>query len=407
VKEKKITFANSKNRGGLKTKKGKKAFTLIELLAIIVILAIIAVITVPIILNIIENSKKGAATDSAYGYKDAVNKWYVSKLSEDHDFKISGEYTVTNGVLNGLGVNNVEIPVSGNKPTSGKLHYTNNVLDDGCLVIGDYKITFKSDGSINETVKGDCSDYEFSQGNSGNQTATPLEIGTTVNYVTSLNNVELSDWKVFYSDSDYTYLILSDYLPNAAVSITNIETYGTYGVYTSVDRATLINAMTTPSNWSALINNGTINETPLSSEVKSNVNVTAMGSPTIELWVNSWNETYSNDTLYIRYVGTNDIDNNNFYATGYAIGDSANPTTLGIYLSSKTGYDNILYFPHHETSLDDSSCYGYWLASPHAGSDEAFSVMTINYDGASGHYQYDGDYAFRPVIKLPTSVLNQ
>ena len=49
--------------------KKKNAFTLIELLAIIVILAIIAVITVPIILNIIENSRKGAAKDSAYGYK--------------------------------------------------------------------------------------------------------------------------------------------------------------------------------------------------------------------------------------------------------------------------------------------------------------------------------------------------
>ena len=152
----KETFANSKNEGGILN---KNAFTLIELLAIIVILAIIAVITVPIILNIIDNSRRGAASDSAYGYKDAVNKWYVTKLSEDHDFRLSGDYSVTNGVLNGLGVNNVEIPLSGDKPSSGKLHYTNNVLDDGCLVIGDYKITFKSDGSVNETVKGNCDDY--------------------------------------------------------------------------------------------------------------------------------------------------------------------------------------------------------------------------------------------------------
>ena len=53
-------------------KKKTKGFTLIELLAIIVILAIIAVITVPIILNVIDNSKKGAAKDSAYGYKDGA-----------------------------------------------------------------------------------------------------------------------------------------------------------------------------------------------------------------------------------------------------------------------------------------------------------------------------------------------
>ncbi|MBP3920766.1 MAG: prepilin-type N-terminal cleavage/methylation domain-containing protein, partial [Bacilli bacterium] len=50
-----------------------KAFTLIELLAIIVILAIIAIITIPIILNVVDNSSKGAAVDSAYGYKDAIN----------------------------------------------------------------------------------------------------------------------------------------------------------------------------------------------------------------------------------------------------------------------------------------------------------------------------------------------
>ena len=50
-------------------KNKNKGFTLIELLAIIVILAIIAVITVPILLNVIENSRKGASIDSAYGYK--------------------------------------------------------------------------------------------------------------------------------------------------------------------------------------------------------------------------------------------------------------------------------------------------------------------------------------------------
>ena len=55
---KKTKLANSKNGGGGILYK-LNAFTLIELLAIIVILAIIAVITVPIILNIIDNSRRG------------------------------------------------------------------------------------------------------------------------------------------------------------------------------------------------------------------------------------------------------------------------------------------------------------------------------------------------------------
>ncbi len=131
--------------------KKRNGFTLIELLAIIVILAIIAVITVPIILNIIENSRRGAVTDSAYGYKDTVNKWYVSKLQDDNNYRLDGDYNIVNGKLN-----NIEIPLSGDKPTNGTLTYSNNVLTGGCLTIGEYKVTFDSKGSVSKTEKGEC-----------------------------------------------------------------------------------------------------------------------------------------------------------------------------------------------------------------------------------------------------------
>ena len=132
--------------------KKKNAFTLIELLAIIVILAIIAVITVPIILNIIENSKRGAATDSAYGYKDSIEKWYVSKLQEDSQFQLADSYTISSDGRLG----NIEIPLSGNKPSGGYLNYSNNTLSGGCLVFGDYAVTFDSNGSASEAKKGTC-----------------------------------------------------------------------------------------------------------------------------------------------------------------------------------------------------------------------------------------------------------
>ena len=63
-------------------KMNKKGFTLIELLAIIVILAIIAVITVPIILNIIDEAKKGAEKNSVVGYGKAVELAYTQYLFE-------------------------------------------------------------------------------------------------------------------------------------------------------------------------------------------------------------------------------------------------------------------------------------------------------------------------------------
>jgi type IV pilus assembly protein PilA len=157
--------------------KKNKAFTLIELLAIIVILAIIAVITVPIILNVIENSKKGAAKDSALGFKDAVQKLYVSQLSENSDLKLNGNYIVSDGILTGnFGGANTEsksITVSGTVPSSGSLTYKNNLLTGGCIVIGDYAVSFGIDGGISDTKKGNCDDYVINSGNEPTEPSVP------------------------------------------------------------------------------------------------------------------------------------------------------------------------------------------------------------------------------------------
>ncbi len=52
-----------------------KGFTLIELLAVIVILAIILLIAMPIVLNVINDAKKGAFESSAMGLiKTAENE---------------------------------------------------------------------------------------------------------------------------------------------------------------------------------------------------------------------------------------------------------------------------------------------------------------------------------------------
>lgn len=55
----------------------RKGFTLIELLAVIVILAIIALIVIPLILNVIEKSKRGSFLDSAYGILKSAEYTYL------------------------------------------------------------------------------------------------------------------------------------------------------------------------------------------------------------------------------------------------------------------------------------------------------------------------------------------
>ena len=60
--------------------KKRKGFTLIELLAVIVVLAIIAVIATPLVLNTIEEARKGAAVESVNGIISAAETEYVSGM---------------------------------------------------------------------------------------------------------------------------------------------------------------------------------------------------------------------------------------------------------------------------------------------------------------------------------------
>ena len=61
----------------------KKGFTLIELLAVIVILAVIALISTPIVLNLINNVRKGAFARSTEGVLKASKLYYSANLIED------------------------------------------------------------------------------------------------------------------------------------------------------------------------------------------------------------------------------------------------------------------------------------------------------------------------------------
>ncbi len=58
----------------------KKGFTLIELLAVIVILSVITLITVPMVMNVIEDSKRKAAVESVNGILDAADKYLIGTI---------------------------------------------------------------------------------------------------------------------------------------------------------------------------------------------------------------------------------------------------------------------------------------------------------------------------------------
>ena len=126
----------------------QKGFTLIELLAVIVILAVIALIATPIILNLIEKARLGAAESSAYAYIEAAEKAAVVTMMSAPNTKISGECTVAaENKLNCTTGGELTLDIKGEVPSAGSLTFGENGSVTGAkdLQMGSYYVGF--DGS--------------------------------------------------------------------------------------------------------------------------------------------------------------------------------------------------------------------------------------------------------------------
>ena len=97
----------------------RKGFTLIELLGVIVVLAVIAIITTPVILGVIEKSKKESYRNSIYGIMDSANIYLANHLTNIGKTK---EIAFT---CNGINCSNEEgesLDFKGTVPKSGTFY---------------------------------------------------------------------------------------------------------------------------------------------------------------------------------------------------------------------------------------------------------------------------------------------
>ena len=164
----------------------KKGFTLIELLAVIVILAILAVIATPVILNIIDDSKKNAAYRSAENYLDSVNYARAQYLQINPDFKPSICLIQADGNLQCDYEHYLKIDAKGEIPNGGTIIFEDNNIskveltyEKTVLVLDESKKIkqtqdFGSNSSINvvyfDVLKGEvCSlgDYNLENSKTG------------------------------------------------------------------------------------------------------------------------------------------------------------------------------------------------------------------------------------------------
>ncbi len=125
----------------------------------------------------------------------------------------------------------------------------------------------------------------------------------------------------------------------------------------------------------------------------------AIGGPTLEMWVASWNKKHGQNAEGEDNGITLCANGNSNRGYGYYVGTGENPTDYDIFLTSCTeGYNDELYFPHKDYENldldgDDKSndyCEGYRLASPSASSYEHY-LMEVNCSGMVNRHGYNYD----------------
>ncbi|MCI5552351.1 MAG: prepilin-type N-terminal cleavage/methylation domain-containing protein [Tenericutes bacterium] len=117
-----------------------KGFTLIELLAVIVILSVITLITIPMITNVIEESKKKALMSSVQGILDSTNYFTISHEAGVYEFLFDKEH-------------------QGSTIKGESLDYRGNIEGEGKLYLG-------KEGSVSVCISNDTY-YAYKNYNSG------------------------------------------------------------------------------------------------------------------------------------------------------------------------------------------------------------------------------------------------
>ena len=217
-----------------------------------------------------------------------------------------------------------------------------------------------------------------------------------------------NDWRIFYSDGTHIFLITGDYVKTTETDRINSNTGMTksnYCAYWSlvpsfqtVDSEVLTRFKATEYTLQSGITNSKCVSTLLNSNNWSsykdsgNKAEKAIGSPTVEMWMDSWNKRYPSDKLYCNNTNTN----------GYYVGTSSSPTSTSINNGAKEGYKNKLYYPH--TSIYNNTTYGYWLASPSAYYISE-CVLIVYCSGDVNSYSYNvSSLGVRPVVSLNSGI---
>ena len=330
-------------------KEKNKGFTLVELLAVIVILALIALIATPIILNVINDAKKQAAKDSAYGYMDAVEKYIVSSELEDKSIK-DGRYSVEEL--------NKKISVKGSTPDNGNIEIKNSSVKSYDIGIDGYEVNngeVKKVSTTKSFKNGTAVYYNPETGNKCSKEAAKSTTGTKSGCM---------KWYVF-----------NDKEGNATVNVI-------------LDHNTTANVA-----WNSTGNNSEMKEVKIKLEEDT------------KDWKNTARLITANEIAKI--TGNTGFDANKENQPWFCLDTNQKDTTS--YCSKAQGKSKYTWLfdytndcTNYGCNVSDSSNYGYWTSTSYKGnSTHAWHIRRF------GYLSYDGvTYAgsgVRPVITISKS----
>ena len=276
-------------------------------------------------------------------------------------------------------------------------------------------------------------------------------VGDYINYPIDLNGngKTTDDWKIFYvadgnaegeqaggayvNNIGDVYIIAADYLKNTDSrlklnqmgTITKNGTYNIYWIKTTLQRSgtealtvkgrtntsTTINKLFMQNKLGAL--NSSYDNSKGASSLINTVNWTgyvnanyadyAIGTPTVEMWVASWNETYGDKLKLYTNIGTATRTTN----PGYYIGTGSNSiTSINQNITAVAEWkNNRLYFPHAGSAYND--CWGHYLASPSVYTSTGNYALGIYYSGVITYSTINspaGMNCVRPLVHLNSNI---
>jgi len=195
----------------------KKGFTLIELLAVIVVIVVIALIAVPVLLNVIEKARKGAAEASTYSYLEAFSNYVAQsevdntlrKIEANNRYNLNKQTTINETLYQGI---NEYVKIKGYIPTGVDDYIVINdkyQVVEGELSVNSYLATIEN-GKIVSIVKGEKIAVESLSIEGINETGLTMERGMTYQVTPLFSPTNSSDKRVEYKSDDTSIATVSE-----------------------------------------------------------------------------------------------------------------------------------------------------------------------------------------------------